>query len=73
MTLIGTYHGIQAYKALVAWSGDRNQNNILVLIANILIVMIATAALAAYEMSWKHSNGLPIFEPQSYCDVLQSY
>ena len=41
--------------------------------ANILIVMFATAALATYEMFWKHGQGLPIFEPQSYCDVIESY
>ena len=51
MTIIGTLHGIKSQKALVAYSGGKNQNNILVLIANIAVVMIATAALTIYEMS----------------------
>ena len=51
MTIIGTLHGIKSQKALVAYSGGKNQNNILVLIANIAIVMMATAALTIYEMS----------------------
>ena len=50
MTIIGTLHGIKSQKALVAYSGGKNQNNILVLIANIAIVMMATAALTIYEM-----------------------
>ena len=51
MTIIGTLHGIKSQKALVAYSGGKNQNNILVLIANIAVVMMATAALTIYEMS----------------------
>ena len=51
MTIIGTLHGIKSQKALVAYSGGKNQNNILVLIANIAVVMMATAALIIYEMS----------------------